>query len=397
MGKQNIVADLKLIHQFQRLSQEDLFSISLGCMPLCFKKGDILFAEGDIALSVYLLINGSVEVWKDYDSKTRDLLAVQKKGHIIGEMAVIDELTRSATIIAAEDLIAYSIHREVFIDLLKRLPELSFEFMKSISMLVRKSNEYIVNELSIKNEKLEKTNVKILHMQEELLKKERLSIVGQFSSMILHDIRNPVTVIMGYSEILKNKKNDPEKVKKYGEAIYNEANSLKSLSAEMLDYTRGNIRLNLAIVELDKLIENVLTHVKSTFTRETIQLKSEILYSEPVLLDYDRIYRVLINICENSRKALSLGGEITIKVQEKENYYEFQVIDDGEGISPELLDKIFDPFTSFSNSGGTGLGMLIVKNIIEAHDGFVTVESEEHLGTKVTISLPLRTRSNYQG
>ncbi len=208
--------------------------------------------------------------------------------------------------------------------------------------------------------------------------------------MILHDIRNPVSVIKGYSDILLVKNTDPEKVKNYASAIQKEAMALNSLAGEMLDYSRGDIRLNLAIIELDELVDNVFFNINRKILNNNIQLHKNIQYIGPVLLDYERLYRVLVNLCDNSRKALYDGGNITIEILEKTSTFEIKVIDDGYGISPELMDKIFEPFISFSKSGGTGLGMLIVKNIIEAHEGFVSVESDEHLGTTVTISLPMR-------
>lgn len=390
MKKENIVKQLRHIVQFKNLAVEEVTAISEVCIETNLEKGDLLFLEGDTADSVYLLIEGFVEIWKGYQSINQEILARQYKGHIVGEMAVIDELTRSATVIAGEKMITYRIEREDFINLLQRLPELSFEFMKSISMLVRKSNENFVNELRDKNIKLENKNKKILKIQDELVKKERLSIVGQFSSMILHDLRNPISVIKGYSEILQMKSNDPEKVKTYAGSIQREAMALNSLASEMLDYSRGDIRLNLTITELDLLVESVFSNIRKKLHSDNISLNQKINFNGPVLLDYDRIFRVLVNICENSRKALYHGGNITIEVfEEKENYI-IKIIDDGDGINSDYVDKIFDPFTSFSQAGGTGLGMVIVKNIIDAHEGTVVVESEEHLGTTVMIKLPLK-------
>lgn len=390
MKNKNVIDQLRNLAQFKNLSEKEMNTISQVCLKTHLNKGDILFEEGDRADSVYLLVEGFVEIWKGYQSIKRDLLAHQYNGHIVGEMAVIDELTRSATVIAGEEMISYRIERDDFISLLQRLPELSFEFMKSISMLVRQSNENFVNELREKNIKLEKTNKKILQMQDELVKKERLSIVGQFSTMILHDLRNPITVIKGYSDILQTKCHDSEKVKTYAGSIQREALALNSLASEMLDYSRGDIRLNLSIIELDLLINSVFSNIRKKLLNDKINLTKKINFKGPVLLDYDRVFRVLVNICENSRKALYDGGNITIEIVEEKENYTIKVIDDGDGINSEYLGKIFDPFTSFSKAGGTGLGMLIVKNIIEAHDGTVAVESEEQLGTTVILKLPLK-------
>jgi len=380
---------LKTISQFQNLNDSELKAISDVCQCCEYKEGDILFREGDDADSVYLLIEGFVEIWKNYGSGKKDILAKQNKGNIVGEMAVIDELKRSATVIAGEKMIVYNILRDDFISLLRRLPELSFEFMKSISMLVRKSNENFINELQDRNIKLEKTNKKILRMQDELLRKERLSTVGQFSSMILHDLRNPISVIKGYSDILLIKDCDHQSVRDYANAIQREAMNLNLLAGEMLDYSRGEIRLNLSVTHLDALIDDVYTNIKRKMVGSKISMTKDVSFNEPVLIDYDRFYRVLVNLCDNSRKALYNGGDLQIITSKTDENYIIQVVDNGDGMDKEKLDKIFDPFTSFSRAGGTGLGMVIVKNIIEAHKGDISVMSEEHLGTTVTITLPL--------
>jgi len=219
-----------------------------------------------------------------------------------------------------------------------------------------------------------------------------VNLIGfkKIKTMILHDLRNPISVIKGYSDILQAKNNDPEKVKNYAASIQREAVSLNQLAGEMLDYSRGDIRLNLSITDLEELIDSVFSNIRRKILNDNIELEKIINFTGSVLLDYDRILRVLLNLCENSRKALYRGGKITIIVTELNDRCEIEVIDNGDGISHEFLDKIFDPFTSFSKAGGTGLGMVIVKNIIEAHEGFVSVESEENLGTTVHINLPLK-------
>jgi CRP-like cAMP-binding protein len=171
MERKEIIEELRIISQFKELNLEEMQAISEVCSETYFEKGDILFTEGDNANFVYLLVMGTVEIWKDYYNVNKDLLAIQKKGNIVGEMAIIDELTRSATIVAREKIKTYTINRIDFIQLLQRLPKLSFEFMKSISMLVRISNENFVKELRNKNLKLEKTNTRILQMQDELVKR----------------------------------------------------------------------------------------------------------------------------------------------------------------------------------------------------------------------------------
>jgi len=101
------------------------------------------------------------------------------------------------------------------------------------------------------------------------------------------------------------------------------------------------------------------------------------------------MFRVLMNLAENSRKALGRSGEFSIHAHRKGDSLVFEVRDTGTGMSPEVMSHIFEPFYSHA-SGGTGLGMAIVKSIVDAHEGNIAIQSEPSKGTCVTISIPLR-------
>jgi len=109
-----------------------------------------------------------------------------------------------------------------------------------------------------------------------------------------------------------------------------------------------------------------------------------------VVFDQERVFRVFMNLSENARKALGRSGEFSIIAEQQGNSLVFFVEDNGEGMEQKILEHIFEPFYSFSSSGGTGLGMAIVKSIVEAHEGTINVESEKGIGTKIRIALPLR-------
>ena len=120
-------------------------------------------------------------------------------------------------------------------------------------------------------------------------------------------------------------------------------------------------------------------------------MEKELRYDEPVILDAERVFRALLNVADNARKAMSSsGGVLTLKSFRDRDKLILETADSGEGMSPEVLAHVFEPFYSASNKGGTGLGMLIVKNIIEAHGGTVRLGSKPGVGTRVLLSFPLR-------
>ncbi len=380
---------IRNVYFFNGLTDEEIKSIGNVCHRQTVNTGDIICKEGSEANRFFIILSGAVEVWKDYSLEEPDLLAVHGPGHLFGEMALVDELPRSATVIAREVTELLYIYRDDFQRIIKENSSIALSIMKSVSAMVRKSNESFVEGLREKNRKLEIAYKELQEAQEELLRAERLSAVGKFSSLILHDIRNPLSVIRGYAEMICLNANDTERSKTSARKIVNEADRINHIANELLDYSKGELRLNISIVKLDELMTQFLESIYEKFKARGITVSSEVTFDGPVLLDKERILRMLYNIADNSRKAMPEGGILKIKVSNKGKTLIFEIIDSGVGMSREVLKNIFEPFFSYSKSGGTGLGMCIVKSIVDAHEGRLSVFSKESKGTKFQIAIPI--------
>ncbi len=381
---------LREIPFFKGLTDDDINNIAGYCSDITFERGEILFFEGDRADKFYIVMEGEVEVWKSYGRDDADMLAVHGKGHLFGEMALIDNLPRSATVKARDNVVLLQIKEQDFGRMIREKTTVAFSIIRSLSAMVRKSNETFLEDLKAKNEKLETANRNLKEAQEELIRQERFSNLGKFSSMILHDLKNPIAIIKAYTEMLSGDKSLPEKTHKYLSNINNEVERLNNLAGELLDYSRGDIRLNMNIVNIDDFIAKLKTSIESRFSNKNIKIKLENSCSTPVLFDYERFLRVMMNLAENARKAIGKEGCFCITVSEKDSFITFIVQDDGEGMDKETMKHIFEPFYSSSKRGGTGLGMVIVKNVVEAHDGHMEVDSSPGNGTKITITIPVK-------
>jgi len=381
---------LKDVYFFKDLSQDELRALAESCREERFSKGEILFIEGEKAEKFYIIIDGTVEVWKDYYDRHPDLLAIHGKGHLFGEMALVDDLPRSATVLVKTDANVLSILRDDFHRILQNNSMVALSLLKSLSSMVRKSNDYFVDGLRRQNLELQHAYEDLKAVQEELIKSERMSNLGKFSSLIIHDIRNPISVMKGYAEMILLHGEDSEKRKKYATGILKEVDRLNLLVGELLDYSRGDIRLNLSIVSLHQFFEKLRQNVAEAIEKAGIRLEIRNEITDPIIFDEARMLRVFINLCDNSRKAISEGGEISITARKMEARLVLTVEDTGIGMTREVLDHIFEPFFSTSKQGGTGLGLVIVKNVVEAHDGTVSVQSKVKTGTKVEIVLPFR-------
>jgi signal transduction histidine kinase len=375
---------LKKVYFFRGLSAEDLQSIQLVSREAAFQPGEVIFREGTEADRFYIVLSGAVEVWKG-----DDLLAVHTAGHLFGEMALIDELPRSATVVAREATRLAYIGRADFQQIIRRNSQVAISIIRSVSDMVRSSNEHFLESLRARNLELEQANRALQEAQEELLRKERLSTLGKFSSLILHDIRNPISVLRSLAELILMSTDDRERVQRNARKIIAESERLNQLASELLDYSRGDIRLNPAVVRLGEFFDRLREAIEERFQARGIAIRMDIEFPGPAVLDESRLFRVFLNLADNAWKAMPKGGELRIRVWKDGGTLRAEVGDTGIGMTLEVQAKIFTPFFSSSEMGGTGLGMAIVKSIIEAHHGTVSFESELKKGTTFRLCIPL--------
>ena len=129
----------------------------------------------------------------------------------------------------------------------------------------------------------------------------------------------------------------------------------------------------MAIVNLDEFFQHIVESIEEKFSALNISIEREIEFAGPILFDHQRMYRVFMNLADNARKAMPSGGTFTIAVAKNEKTVSFDVSDTGVGMSSEVQRKMFEPFFSHSDRGGTGLWMSIVKSVVEAHHGTLSV------------------------
>jgi signal transduction histidine kinase len=387
---------------FKGLSDAEIRLVAGSCAEEERDAGEVIFVEGSTADRFYIVIEGRVEVWKNYYDPKPDLLAVHGPGHFFGEMALIDELPRSATVVARDGIRLLYLSRDDFRRLIRERSSIALSVMTSISHMVRSANEAFVDDLRKRNEELQRAYAELERAQAERLRNERLSTLGKFSSLILHDIRNPLSILKGQLQLMEMRLGEPEKLAGHVKASMVELVRLERLAGEFLDYSRGEIRLDMGVTTAAELVARLEESLRERLAGQGISLATRVEYGEHVILDSDRVLRALHNVVDNARKALtakagaakgdaSKGGSISLRVYVEGERLVFEITDNGEGMPPETLAHVFEPFYSASGQGGTGLGMLIVKNIVEAHGGAVRIGSKLGVGTKVLLGFPLRT------
>jgi signal transduction histidine kinase len=216
-------------------------------------------------------------------------------------------------------------------------------------------------------------------------------------SMFAHDMKSSLTIIGGFVLRLLKKAShlDQEKHDTYLTIIQKETTRLDSLVNDFLEFARlqtGKLKLNFQVASLDKLLHELFYAYQSRVMQSGIDLKFNNDNILPVIeVDPDRLRRVFTNILDNAFKFSRKGGEITISEQETPAEIMITIRDQGVGIDPENLPYIFDIFHRGKNTGGTegaGVGLAIVKAIVEGHGGKVKVQSEPGKGSAFTVALP---------
>jgi PAS domain S-box-containing protein len=221
----------------------------------------------------------------------------------------------------------------------------------------------------------------------------------EFLATISHEIRTPLNAILGWLQILRAGRVDNDYSTHVLDSIERNAKAQAKLIEDILDASRivtGKLRLDVGSVDLASIIEAAVDTVRPAANAKSIRLEMMLdPLAERVSGDPNRLQQVIWNLLFNAIKFTPVGGRVTVRLQGTESAVEVIVDDTGEGISAEFLPHVFDRFrqadsTSARKHGGLGLGLAIVRNLVELHGGTVSVNSEgEGHGASFTVRLPL--------
>ncbi|HET6853699.1 MAG TPA: ATP-binding protein [Pyrinomonadaceae bacterium] len=224
-------------------------------------------------------------------------------------------------------------------------------------------------------------------------------VKDEFLAILSHELRTPLTSILGWSHLLTGGKLDKQQTARAIETIARNARAQGRLIDELLDISRiitGKLGLDLREVKLAPLIQAVVDDVRPAADVRSINLKAALNSNiGPISGDSDRLQQIVWNLLTNAIKFTPEGGEVQVRLERNDSHALITVNDSGQGIGTELLPHIFERFRQADSSntrsnGGLGLGLSIVRQLVELHRGTVTAESSgENAGTTFRVMLPL--------
>ncbi|PIW69848.1 MAG: hypothetical protein COW08_04930 [Ignavibacteriales bacterium CG12_big_fil_rev_8_21_14_0_65_30_8] len=259
------------------------------------------------------------------------------------------------------------------------------------------------NKLADLKEKLSEANRLIsIERQRSIYSKSILEelnrLKNEFMSSISHEMRTPLASIIGFSETIDTDSQMPiEMREEFNKLILNEGKRLARLINDILNISKlegGEIKLEKKKIDIVKLINNVVEETKPIISEKELNLTLDLPKDENILiLDEEKISQILIELINNAVKFTSKGGRITIIGQSLYKEFEIIISDTGIGIPEQDINKIFQKFfraeVNESEIQGAGLGLVFVKQIVDLHKGFISVQSDLNKGTSITIKLPL--------
>lgn len=380
---------LKSSALFKNLSKEQIQTIAPKFESKRFQPGEIIFDDGSSQTDgMYIIAEGSIKIYKNLpgDESRQQAVAVLPAGSFFGEMALLDEATRSAGAVALDECELMFLSKESFNGFIGQDLKMAHEILTRISKVMSK--------------RLRDTN----NLFREVVswgyraRKEVRDLKSNFLSTISHELRTPIHSIQGFSSLMRDSGNvDEETKQKFIEVILTESKRLADLINDLISLAEieyGAIVLERKQSDLTALIEKALDRYKPEAEEKKLNFQLLIPANLPaVMIDGNRLLQSIEHLIENAIKFTPFNGEIKIEVAQMKNSIDIMVTDTGEGIPVKFHERIFDKFYQIDQSTtraveGAGIGLSLARHIVELHGGIISVLSKEGEGSTFKISLP---------
>jgi len=224
--------------------------------------------------------------------------------------------------------------------------------------------------------------------QLQLERSQKLSMVGRMAASVAHEIKNPLASIKGAVEILRDNTTSETVKDEFAEIVSKEIKRIDRTIGEFLEFARPR-ETRLEKLNLSQALRSSLKQIETHAAKNKIELRSDI--EEDVIIrgDEEKMHQVVLNLLLNAMEASEPGAVVNVTLSHNSSGTVRLVIsDNGKGIEETELERVFEPFYT-TKSSGTGLGLTVVKSIIEKHQGEITLDSTAGKGTTVTVSLPV--------
>lgn len=378
---------LRQFDMFENLSDDELSLIAKETRERHFDPGEVVCEEGSASDTMFFIQSGSVSVRKQGVT-----LARLQQGDYFGEMSLITASARNATVVTRTPAVLLEVSAPAFHVIIERSPLAMRNLLTTFDTRLRRHNEKVVEqflELKRRYEELEVSH-------QRLLLSDKMASIGLLTAGIAHEINNPLFVITGYLDVIAQMLADGDlpadelrgihdKLDKASQSIVNLVSGIKTY-VRIEDAQPAPIDLNSAILESVDLVSFL-------YQQDHIELRRELSADSPMIRgSLGKLQQVLMNLLSNARDAMedSAQRRITVRTRSEGERVVLEVADTGSGIAAENLERIFvSGYTSKPVGKGSGMGLDLVRKIIEEMEGSISVTSEPGAGATFRIAFPV--------
>ncbi len=235
---------------------------------------------------------------------------------------------------------------------------------------------------------IEKRALERIRLKDQLAKAKHLSSLGEMVAGVSHEIRNPLGIISSSAELLKKRMDPQDTLNAIADIIVAEARRLNHIITDFLNYARPK-NPNRSPCRIDEVITKNIHFLEHQIKENGYVIRTFFDDHIPVVMaDSDMLYQAFLNLLINGMQAMPNGGAIDVTIETGNGSLWVYIEDEGEGVSASVMEKIWNPFFT-TKEKGTGLGLGIVRNIIEAHDGMIRIDNRRDKGSRVSVKFPL--------
>jgi two-component system sensor histidine kinase HydH len=226
-------------------------------------------------------------------------------------------------------------------------------------------------------------------LEEQMQKADKMAALGEVAAGVAHEIRNPLTAIRGFIQLIQEKTAPREQTHEYASIAIFEVDRLNKIVEELLYYARPSEPMKVN-QDINRLLEGVLTLLHFKLEKQGVAVEKNFIAAIPLIpIDEEQIRQVFINLIINATQAMETGGKILITTEAGEDgFIKIHIEDSGHGIEAKNIKRLTDPFFT-TRENGTGLGLAVVQRIIDMHHGVMAVSVSRFNGAKITLHLPI--------
>jgi signal transduction histidine kinase len=382
---QNISPRQVLLRAFPGIPTDEAETmISSGKMH-SYPPNTVLCREGAVESTFYIVLEGEVQVTKLINEFETRFLKQLKGGDFFGEMALIHNAPRAATVVTTSPTTVLEINKDAFSKLLEQSSSMSLAMVREVSRRLRENDEMAIGDLRLKARELAGAYQQLA--EQEFARHEFLTTVA-------HELRTPLTAASGFLQLVRMGMLDGENLAQAMDAIARNVQDIISLTNDILFLQEMDLILpEFQLTDVGAIVSRLVQQFHERAVQNAVALKCDIAPDAPqVESDPKSLERAIAAILDNAIKFSPDGGDVLVTVGAESGQLWVRVEDHGVGIPVDVIPCIFDRFFHVDHVGnflfrGLGLGLSIARQVIEQHGGKISVESELGKGSVFTIHL----------